>query len=145
MVRAVGGATLQLHYHHKTVFFDSQSPIRDLVYSKVNIFFMTIFLKNKIGNRWVLLEKGEKIKYAMQKKILMYGFYIKYSKFWSVLQEHFIESKPLTSEEHCWAFRPWICIDRYTMYKSQNNSYYILVFDVKYLKEYENSEDSLNS
>ena len=68
MARAGGGATLQLHYHHKTVFFDSQSPIRDLVYSKVNIFFMTIFLKNIVGNRWVLLEKGEKIKlYVMQK------------------------------------------------------------------------------
>ena len=120
MVRAGGGATLQLHYHHKTVFFDSQSPIRDLVYSKVNIFFMTIFLKNKIGNRWVLLEKGEKIKYAMQKKILMYGFYIKYSTFWSVLQEHFIESKPHTSEE-CGPLDL-----RFVLYKSQNNSYHIL-------------------
>ena len=30
--------------------------------------------------------------------------YIKYSKFWSILMEHFVERKPLISEECSWIF-----------------------------------------
>ena len=60
-------------------------------------------------------EMLQNLLYIMYKKT--HVVYIKYSKFWSVLLEHFVERKPLISEE-------W-CISTRILHFSFNNRYAI--------------------
>ena len=69
----------------------------------------------------------------MKKKTTWVFLYIKYSKFWSVSLEHFVERKPLISEE--WQIDTW----KSSEFHKTNFTLEIIMFDHKMLPPFEKS------